>query len=371
MKVLMVYPGHAVSTIDVAHGYHLAFKEFNDIELSVFNYHNSLLFFQHALNSWYEREVRGKSVSRTVDPATVLQIASEQVVIHVLSYRPDVVLIVNGLALHKKAYDLIYSLDIPIVMFFTESPYADEQQMVVTKHGHSSLAFVNDKNSVEVFEEKTGVKTVYLPHSFNPAVHRVRAPVEDQITDVFFYGTLFPERVVFFEEAFDRKEFKNFDVYIDGLDSRKATTASVKEKQELMDKIMDNRELSYWYNSTKVAVNLHRSFVGTTDNGVEVYIEPGKENPYSIGPRPYEVAACGAFQISDNTRPELKEVFGDSVPTYSNADELAELTLYYLMHERERKEKAALANLLVQECTFKNRAEKIVIPELKKLLGGK
>jgi spore maturation protein CgeB len=111
-------------------------------------------------------------------------------------------------------------------------------------------------------------------------------------------------------------------------------------------------------------LNHHRTFVGV--DGVEIHIAPG--TAWSIGPRAFEIAACGAFQLCDDTRPELAEVFGDTVATYSSAEDLRNQIGYYLAHDDEREEMAWRSYCRVQGCTFEARAREIVIPVLEEAI---
>ena len=124
---------------------------------------------------------------------------------------------------------------------------------------------------------------------------------------------------------------------------------------------LDNEELASRYAQTKIALNHHRTIISGGDEG-EKHIE--RNQAYSLGPRAYEIAACGAFQLCDDTRPEIFEVFGDSVATYSGADDLKNKVDYYLTHESERREMAAVSHERVQGCSFVDRAAEVVIPAI-------
>src|SRR4030065_2583401 len=99
-----------------------------------------------------------------------------------------------------------------------------------------------------------------------------------------------------------------------------------------MPPLVDNAELIKYYCGTKIALNHHRTIVGKDSRGEELHIDQA----YSLGPRAYEIAACGAFQLCDDTRPELQEVFGDSVATYRDGGDLRDKIAYYLSHDDER-----------------------------------
>jgi spore maturation protein CgeB len=103
--------------------------------------------------------------------------------------------------------------------------------------------------------------------------------------------------------------------------------------------------------------------VGVKD-GHEVHVEEA----YSLGPRAFEIAACGAFQLCDDTRAELDEIFKGSVPTYSGPDELRAKAQYFMTHDQDRRDLAWESYQRVQGCAFVNRAQEIVLPALERIL---
>jgi spore maturation protein CgeB len=341
-----------MSTYDVARGYEVALRALGQ-DVQAFNYHGSLAFYQMALDYWREDHPRFWP-----DTNAHLVLASERVIFDVLDFVPDVVLIVCGMSLHRRAYELIHRLNVPMVLLLTESPYEDQDQAVIMHKGHVSAAFTNDLRSVETLREMSGVHTVYLPHAYDPEVHHPGTVGSQWHSDVFFHGTMFPERQELFS-GLDRE-----GVVIDGPDpSIKAQDWD--EVDEMMEKILPNAELAQYYRGTSIALNYHRRVIGVNDEGLQ-YI--GNGAAYSIGPRAYEIAACGAFQLCDATRPELGEVFGDSVATFTDRDDLVDKIEYYLRHPDERARMAQEALERVQDCTFEARAREIIIPALTEVL---
>ena len=348
MRILLVYPGHKFSTVDVACGYEKALRALGH-DVKAFNYHNAIAFYAAALALWGEQN---PDLRRGLDDVSIM--ASEHVVIDAVDFVPDVVLIVCGHALHRRAYDLIHRLRLPIALLLTESPYNDELQAKIIEKGHIAMAFANDKGSVPLLS-KEGKKVVYLPHSYDAEIHRSRQASASFKTDVFFQGTLFPER----RELFSPLQNSSYNVYIGGPDPD-MPVEDEDDFEEMMSQIMDNREMAFYYAATKIAVNHHRTL-----NGKQQSVN-GKA--YSIGPRAYEIAACGAFQLCDDTRPELRDVFGESVATYHDGGDLAEKIDYYLTHEDERQMMAHDAYMRVQDCTFERRASDILIPALMEVI---
>lgn len=341
MRISLIYPGETWSTFDVARGYEIALRALGH-EVSAFDYHTQLAFY-HQYLGWLSRE---KGMAFPPDAAGVL--ASERVAIEVIDQLPDVILIVKGMNLHRRGYELLYRLGIPRALILTECPYNDDEQWTILAKGHIDLAFVNDKASAGSLQS-TGVRLVYLPHSFDPQRHCKQAVGPELQTDVFFHGTIWPERAALFAQL--------------DLGAYKARISGVRmgsDRETVADQVVDNDELALWYSGARIVLNPHRTVKSAGD-----HIAAG--DAWSMGPRTYEVAACGAFQITDERR-ELHEVFGDCVPTYTDASDLQRKIEYYLAHDDERQAMADEAHHRVQQCTFVGRAREILIPAIEEVL---
>lgn len=343
MRISLIYPGATWSPYDIARGYESALRKLGH-EVWSFDYHNQATFYAQYLH-WLTRT---KGVEFPDDAAMVL--ASERVAIEVIDRLPDMVLIVMGLALHRRAYELVHRLGIPMALILTESPYMDDRQALILQKGHLTIAFANDKMSVSPLRAMTGCRVEYLPHSFDPQRHYPHEVDPEHRTDVFFHGTLWPER----EALFSQLELSAYDAHISG-------AKFDGKKREMVGEIIENDEMALWYNGARIVLNPHRT-VKTHGDHLE------SDEAWSLGPRAYEVAACGAFQICDDTRPELQEVLGESVPTYHDVEDLQGEIEYYLAREDVRQDMAEEAYQRVQNCTFENRAREILIPAIEEVL---
>jgi len=347
MRIMIVYPGTQHSTYDVARGYEKALRQLGHTVKS-FDYHHYIKFYSVALDEW---EQRNENYERRIDDA--VKFSSERVAIEAVDFVPDVVLVVAGGAFHHRGYMLLYRLNVPIVLLLTESPYIDDVQSRIVNQGRVSLVLTNDRNSISTLLDLTGVETRYIPHSFDPDTHH---PGKSKLqTDVFFHGTLWDERDALFSPLRDLDEY---DIHISGY-----TLQDTVETQR--KNLVDNDIVADYYRGCKIAINHHRT---SRENG-ERHI--GANEAYSLGPRAYEIAACGAFQLCDGTRPELFDVFRGSVPIYEGPQDLQEQIEFYLRDDTLRQSYAARAREYVQNCTFTDRAQNIVIPALQEVLNGR
>ena len=342
MRILLVYPGHSFSTIDVARGYQGALQRTGH-EVFHIDHHHNLAFYKHAYVKWLEET----DPEAKVEPREVLWLASNEVVAKAVELLPlDVIIIITGTMIHPRGYILLKKLNVPIVMFLTESPYLDQHQADLARIAPVDLLFTNDKVSIDYLEQMAG-PTYYLPHSWDPLRHFYREVGEEYQHDVFFLGTLFEER----QKLFKAINWQGIDEELSGV------VLTPMWDMSQVKGYMSNEEVVKHYCGSKIVLNPHRP------KAVMV-------QPYSIGPRTYEAAACGAFQIVSNDRAELHEVFNDVLPTFDGPEDLEAKVRYFLEHEAERKERTEEARKLVRNCTFNDRLYNIVLPTIKKEVLG-
>src|SRR4030067_3293897 len=188
MRILIAAPGHSVSTVDVYTGYLNALKAMGH-EVSGFDYHLRMACYDVAIEAWLSRNPDFKA-----GQSEKFLLASEMLAIEAIDFVPDVVLVICGLALHRRALILLKSMQIPAVLLLTESPYRDYEQGIIGRKGPYAGVLTNDKISVEPLREATTLPIEYLPHSYDSTA---QFPVEvgaEYQSDVDFYGTWWPER---------------------------------------------------------------------------------------------------------------------------------------------------------------------------------
>lgn len=356
MKILLAYPGPRHSTIDVARGWSNALTELGH-DVSEFRFSYLIDFYIGAYRYWEQAHPANPEARFKNERWQAA--ASEGLVLQAVDFQPDVVLMVSGMQYHPRAFRLLRKLKVPIALLLTESPYMNSRQAIMIEKGNIALAFANDKLSVGPLSGP-GCPIIYLPHSHDPTIHHTihHTIDEDHETDIYFCGTLFPDRLEIFDALIsDRTHLQTeFDAYIVGPTNHRGGV-----------EVVENAENAAWYRGTKIALNHHRRWLGDlrTDEGI---LRDGLA--WSINPRAFEIAACGAFQLCDDKRPELHEIFGDSVATYADKKDLLDKIRHYLTHDAEREQMAERANELVASCAFVNRAQDILIPAIEKHLGG-
>ena len=276
----------------------------------------------------------GGVVSTAETQAMVCKQASENVIVEVLYHRADLVLVISGLNFHPIGLWLLDQMRaprIPVAVVFTESPYEDRQQKEWVSAHPEAIVFTHDRFSAR----RHGWH--YLPHAFDPDVHRPVDPDPDEACDVLLVATGWPAR----QELIEKVNWTGIKLRLIGPWPNLLAGHPLKAVHE--DACLPNSDLPRLYASAKICLNHFRP-------------HPQAE---SLSPRSYEVAGCGAFQISD-PRPELIEIFGETVPTYRDASELEGLLRYYLAHDDERRQLAARARALIQGETFLKRVSELM-----------
>jgi spore maturation protein CgeB len=332
MKVLVVGPAAYFSTWDVYEG-HLAGFRANGCEVFAFDYGKWLRTFGE-FAKWMKRYRKG-SPDLT---EKIYIMGSESIYVTARVHEVDLVWMVAPMHVHPAILGLMLRDGIKTAGYMTECPYEDDQW--INRAPLLTYCFVNDKNSVSRFQQENP-RSFYMGHSYDPKRHiSQKRGVED--TDVTFVGTGFPARRKFLEAV----NWEGIDVrlwgYWKGVPKRSAIDPYLTRC------ILDNTETTALYKRSRIGLQLHRKdkwygFKGECE-----------EPAYSLGPRSYELAACGVFQVSDE-RPELHEVFDGSIPTFSTPAELEGLIRRYLANPGERQKLAEKQRQAVQPYTFENR----------------
>jgi len=317
MKILLVTPSVSMSIADVSRGYRRALERAG---------HQICEYSMKARYTYHQ-----KALPEGVPPEILCRQASENIALEALYGEVDLVLIISGLNVHPIALWSLAKLKIPAAVILTESPYDDEfqkQWVDLTHVGIDTKAkvFTNDRSSAETYG------WTLLAPSFDPEFHKPSPVSKDHVCDVVMVGTGWRERQAFLEYA----DWTGIDLRLYG------NWPDLDEKSPLFKfyrpGIVDNAQISEIYSSAKICLNFHRA----------------SRLAKTPGPRVYELAACGAFQLSDS-REDLSSLFGMTVPTFTSPKQLQEQVKYFLKNEGQRASLADQARHLVQNETFDSR----------------
>lgn len=357
MKVLLCHPGASIATADVYTGYRDALTAMGiecieyllDDRLEIASRHLKALF-NHA-----DRHLP-KGERRKPNSAQVQWQACNDLIPQALWHGVDFVLHFSAQYFHPDFLIMLRRAGIPNVALLTESPYADDYHERLLQF--IDVAFVNERTSVERLRHVNS-DVYYLPCGRHAAHHQPDAATDDDLPahDVVFVGTGFQERL----DLLAAVDWDGIDLGLYGtfglLPSRHPLRRYVRGG------VMGNDKAVALYRKAAINLNLYRTSTGW---GVDAPRVTGAE---SLNPRAVELAACGVFHLSED-RPEVGEVFGATVPTFSTATELSALVRRWLPDATGR---AALARQLpdrVAHLSFDAHARTLVTT-LRNLWSGR
>lgn len=330
MRALVVHPGAAYSTADVYDGVVAGLRA------------NGVTVLEGRLDTiaaWYAATI-GESIQRGVLAADALMLdgrlnRSAVISAHVTRYalltRPDWLIVVSGHNYNAHDARALSRAGIRTAVLLTEAPYwADEEREIASFY---DVAFTNERRSAA----RLGAH--YLPHAYHPTRHTPDGPRADPC-DVVFVGSMFDERRALFDG-------------VDWTDIRLVLRGELLPQRD----IVPNHDTAAHYRSAAICLNHHRT---TTQHGSGQHIAAGSAE--SLGPRAYEIPACGGFMLCDDSRPELDEVFGDTVPTYRAGDaaDLEQQIRHYLRRPDERARLGAAQYQAVRGRDWTARARRLL-----------
>lgn len=352
MKILTVASPHAVATRDVYTGHLAGLKrvlgEENVMSYDIIKRFNMFTHF----TEWMETKIlKTEETGRKLPRSFASNMLAAEPVFGAahtfngqLGNIADVVYLISPMYFPMTVVELLRSVGIKVWAYFTECPYEDE----FWSRAQAPLmdaCFVSDRQSLARFRA-FNPNTHYLPHCYDPEVHHPRrfpyrlsdahalhrdnvivgAPATNDHEHIMFVGTGFPSRQQFLESV----DWTDLDLRLWG------NWWQVEKDSPLhpyvRPRLVENHTTAALYRGSKIGISMHRT---------ERFYRTGglidKNEAYSIGPRAYELAACGLFTVSD-PRPELVDVFGEGyVPTFETPEELGRLVRYYLKHDDERE----------------------------------
>lgn len=332
MRVYVIHPGAEWSTADVYTGLVAGLRAHPHIDI----YEGRI----DTILKWYDTALTAGAAQGMFDAAALKtqafnrqKYASAHITQHILEVWPDVVISVSGHNYHLHDADILRRVGLRTAVILTESPYFGEVEGVIRQH--YDVAFTNERRSTQRLQAH------YLPHAYNPEVHIVDGP-KGAATDALFIGSMFDERRELFLDA----PWGDIDFLWRGHD----LSDSPKE-------VIRNGDAAALYRAARVSLNHHRT---TTSHGSGHHIKP--EEAESLGPRAYEIPACGGFQLMDDSRAEAREVFGDGLATYKAGDsaDLVKQVRWWLAHEDMREEWAQAQRDRITPHTWTQRASQVL-----------
>lgn len=353
MKLLLIGPGASWSTADVSAGVRHGLLH-HGVDVIDYALDARIARSQSWLHyNWRRAKKRNPDIPKP-NVADVFFQAGRDALTMALWHDVDAVLAVSAMFLHPDIIVMMKRAHLKVFVMFTESPYDLEKELVVAKLVDG--CWTNERSSVAAFKA-VNPHSGYLQHAWHPDRHRPGLQAGDdsvQAHDVVFVGSAFQERVDWLSAI----DWTGIDLGLYGswenIGKRHRLYPFVKGQQT------DNATTAALYRRAKVSLNLYRTSIGWGRNAQHI------AHAESLNPRAYELAACGAFHLSSD-RAEVREVFGDRVPTFTTPLEASYLMRCWLHDTSAREHVASELPACVAESSWCMRAT-TVIGDLQTLL---
>ena len=355
MKILLIDSGIPSSTGDVYRYFRAAFERAGH---TIIPFQLSARIDQASYSLDRAWQQAGKPPQRPTG-ADIYFRASEGAITMALRHIPDLILITTSQFFHPDCLILLERAGFNVGIIGTESPYGDQ----FTAHFMQAVdcGWTQERTSVERLRQRANNARIwYLPAAYDPTIHRPEPLPDDPDDpttphhDVVLVATGFAERVALLE-AVDWRGI-DFGMYGDWATLPKKS----KLRKFVRGKVITNRSAVMLYRNAKIGLNLYRDgLVLAGEPGGMLKFDGGEIVPAeSLNPRAYELAACGTMQISQE-RAEVREVFGDSVPTFRAPEELGALVRELLAKPERRQKLVEQAEFAVRDHSFDARVQQI------------
>ena len=232
------------------------------------------------------------------------------------------------------------------VLWVTEDPY----EISINKQNAAifDLVFTNDSASVSQY----GHKGRHLPFAASQTFHfnEVLEYDKDYRYDIFFAGTAWPNRVTFIKQLQKNLSGLKLKLALPYNEHLDAPDIGIAPSSYLWK--TPNSEFARIANKSRAVLTLHRTFSSSGN-------APTASTP---GPRLFEVALAGGFQLVDMSIPETTRYFedGKEIIGFNNSQECIEKLRYFLAHPIERVALAKAAQSRAQsEHLYSNRINEI------------
>lgn len=207
-------------------------------------------------------------------------------------------------------------------------------------------------------------RTAYLlPLGFDPAVHRPKAEWvgDDKRYDVSFIGTPFKDsRRVELINAL-AGPLASLETLIAGASIMDTWARNLPNHSVLQSKIrdawIDNTDVVEIFARSRINLNLHKDSYGHAwDRNARRLVA---QSPCE---RTFLIAACGGFQLVDDSRPDLAASFesGSEIVTFSDAGDLRDKINFYLSRPAARDSIANRARVrALKEHSYSSRMSRL------------
>lgn len=338
MKALVCHPGASWATHDVYKGAVEGLRAggLHVVEWRLDGRIERWHAFLHYLWRKQRREQKGTAWPKP-SAADTLHMATTGLIERALEKHCTDLIVVSAMFLPPNKIELAKRAGLRVWLLCTESPYdmADELRLAGMVDG----VWTHERAVLEAFRA-VNPRVSYLPHAWRPGVHDQPASASTPSCDVLFCGSFFPERIAWFEAI----DWTGIDLHLYG------TTELIKPSSPLRafckGGLVPNEQLAGLARTAAITINFFRA------PGTGVVAE-------SCNPRIIEMAAAECCVITDH-RPEVVEMFGEAVPTFTTPAEAEALIRGLLADPLRRRACASQARASVAGANWHARGQQMI-----------
>ncbi len=272
---------------------------------------------------------------------------SEVVMARVVEFKPDLVFALAQAPLTGDILKRLKGYRIPTAFWFVEDFRVLDYWKDVAPHYDYFFA-IQDGEFFDILRSM-GLKNIHLlPPAASPEIHKPlnldKDEIEEYGSDLSFVGAGYPNRRNVFKRLIDH----DFKIWGDGWDGAESLYHLVQRD----GKRISTEDSVKVFNATKININLHSSK------------QHEEINPYGdfVNPRTFEIASCGAFQLTDH-RSQLPRFFDidREIICFKDTEEMIDKIAYFLKRTKEREDIASRAReRVLKEHTYTKRLSEMM-----------
>lgn len=230
------------------------------------------------------------------------------------------------------------------IVWNVEDPY--EIRGNVANMDLFDLVFTNDAGSVQDYRERGR----HLPLAASVNQHFREIPPKYRY-DLFFAGVPWPNRVELLQRIIS--DIRDLKVKLALPTNEHLPLLNIDLPPSTYEWRTSNGEFCNFSNQSRINLLLHRKFT----------VSGGRPEALTPGPRLFEVALAGGFQLADEGIPGLNSIYDEGVDyaAFSDAQDCVDKIRYYLKHEDRRMEMLRSARKKTKQAhLYSNRVDDIL-----------
>lgn len=274
-----------------------------------------------------------------------LQLLSQAAVSMAEEQKPDFILAMAQAPLDRISLMKLKKMGVPTVMWFVED-YQVFDYWTAYAPLYDAFAVIQKEPFLTELKKIGQAHAFYLPLAALPDFHKPASltPGEKKLygSALSFLGAGYPNRRL----AFRRLAERDFKIWGSDWDGESA----LKDNIQLGGRRIEKEESVKIYSAADININLHSS----------VHKDSLVSHGDFVNPRTFELAAIGAFQLTDK-RSLMDGLFApDEIAAFDSIEEFYEKIDYFLNHPEERKKYAEKARKRVlAEHTYERRMKEL------------